>query len=76
MITEAQLVQKAEEAARRGKEFGRWWIDSVCQDPSMVARYLNAEMHGRCLDAYDRIRPPEPVKGQGQCRPANSAASR
>ena len=76
MITESQLVQKAEEAARRGKDFGRWWIDSVCQDPSMVARYLNPQTHDRCLQAYNAIRPPEPVKGQGRCRPADSVASR
>ena len=58
MMTEADLVRRAEEAARAGRPFQHWWLDTVCRDRRLIGRFLNPQAHDRCLDAYDAISPP------------------
>ena len=58
MMSEADLVRRAQEAARAGVPFSRLWLSTVCQDRGLVARYLNPQTHDRCLQAYNAISPP------------------
>ena len=58
MTTEAELVRRAEEAARAGRPFAHWWLDTVCRDRRLIGPFLNPQTHDKCLAAYNAIRPP------------------